>query len=101
LLYFFSGFGAANACKYLIGTSCFTHALVMPYSCFTHALLMRVPRSVVCARQSPPNNDNKVLEHALNALIALLWNSPKNRLRMANKEVIDLQVASKAAVKQQ
>jgi hypothetical protein len=53
----------------------------------------------VCARQSPPNNDNKVLEHALNALIALLWNSPKNRLRMANKEVIDLQVASKAAVK--
>jgi len=63
-------FGAENALKYLID---------------------------VCARQLPPNNDNKVLEHVLNALIALLWNSPKNRFRMSNKEVIDLQVLTKLA----
>jgi hypothetical protein len=58
-------FGAANALKFLVD---------------------------VCERQLPPNNDNKVLEHVLDALIALLWNCPKNRLRMANKEVVDLQV---------
>ena len=29
----------------------------------------------------------QVLEHVLNALIALIWNSPKNRIRMSNKEV--------------
>ena len=51
----------------------------------------------VCARQLPPNNDNKVLEHVLNALIALIWNSPKNRIRMCNKEVVDLQVLTKLA----
>ena len=48
-------------------------------------------------KQLPPNNDNKVLEHVLNALIALLWNSPKNRLRMSNKEIIDLNVLTKLA----
>jgi hypothetical protein len=36
-----------------------------------------------------------VLEHVLNALIALLWNCPKNRLRMSDREIIDLQVLTK------
>jgi len=39
----------------------------------------------------------QVLEHVLNALIALIWNSPKNRIRMSNKEVMDLEVLTKFA----
>ena len=39
----------------------------------------------------------QVLEHVLNALIALIWNSPKNRIRMSNKEVIDLEILTKLA----
>ncbi len=30
-------------------------------------------------------NDNTVLENLLNALVALVWNHPKNRMRMANR----------------
>ena len=48
-------------------------------------------------RQMPPNNDNVVLEYLLSALLVLIWNMPKNRMRMANKDVIDISILVKMA----
>eukprot|EP00960_Hanusia_phi_P013939 409082-Hanusia_phi.AAC.3 len=52
---------------------------------------------VLLKQFSPPNNDDIVLEQLLNALIVLVWNNSKNRSRMANKEVIDLQHLTRLA----
>ena len=56
-------------------------------------------RSLVdlCARYMPPHNDDAVIEQVLSALVALIWNCPKNRLRMSNKDVIDLYVLTTLA----
>ena len=51
----------------------------------------------LCGRYMPPNNDNFVLENVLNCLVALVWNHPKNRMRMANKDIIDISVITSLA----
>ncbi len=46
-------------------------------------------------RHQPPNNDNTVLEQVLNALVTLLWNCPKNRMRMSYTDVIDISILTR------